>query len=103
MHAATEVDHFAALLDLNWDFIFYKAQLACEQRRQNLRKPVDVPLERDLTEFRNFILDETTKLTNDNFKMWDRHDFVYLRNLLVSRLTLFNARCGGEPARMLLS
>ena len=100
---STEVDNFAALLDLNWEFIFYRAQLACEQKRQNLRKPNDMPLEKDLSTFRNFLLQETSRLTSDTFKKWDRHDFIYLRNLLVSRLTLFNARRGGEPARMLLS
>ena len=98
-----EVDRFSALLDLEWEFIFYRAQLMCEQRRQNLRKPGDMPLEKDLTKFRNYIIDKTTELASDSFHKWDRHDFIEMRNLLVSRLTLFNARRGGEPARMLLS
>ena len=33
---------------------------------------------------------------------WDHHDFVKMRNLIVSRLTMFNARRGGEPARLTL-
>ena len=34
------------------------------------------------------------------FKIFgSKHDFVKLRNLIVSRLTLCNARRGGEPAR----
>ena len=34
--------------------------------------------------------------------MWDKHRFMKLRNLICTRLSLINARCGGEPARMLL-
>ena len=30
---SVEVDQFAAVLDLNWDYIFYEAQVECEQRR----------------------------------------------------------------------
>ena len=103
LEAGEEVDRFASLLDLEWEFIFYRAQLMCEQRRQNLRKPGDMPLEKDLIKFRNHIIEKTSKLASDNFQKWDRHDFIEMRNLLVSRLTLFNARRGGEPARMLLS
>lgn len=40
------------------------------------------------------------KLSEDEFKKWDHHDFVKMRNLIVSRLTMFNARRGGEPARI---
>ena len=37
------------------------------------------------------------------FKFWDKHDFVKLTDLIVSRLTLCNARRGEEPARLALS
>jgi len=39
----------------------------------------------------------------DPYKLWDLHAFIDLRNLIVARLTLFNARRGGEPARLLLT
>ena len=103
LKAGEEVDRFSALLELEWEFIFYGAQLMCEQRRQNLRKPGDMPLEKDLIKFRSYIIERTSKLASDNFQKWDRHNFIEMRNLLVSRLTLFNARRGGEPARMKLS
>jgi len=35
--------------------------------------------------------------------MWDSHAYTELRDLTVSRLTLFNARRGGEPARLTLA
>ena len=101
--AQEEVDRFSALLDLEWDFIFYGAQIMCEQRRQTLRKPGNMPLETDLLKFRNYILERTKALTSDIYNKWDFHDFTEMRNLIVARLTLFNARRGGEPARLLLS
>ncbi|KAK7487420.1 hypothetical protein BaRGS_00021382, partial [Batillaria attramentaria] len=103
MDKATEVERFQAVLDLNWDFIFYAAQLACERRRNMLRKPQDMPLEEDVQNFRDFIVSEIEVMLEDVYKVWDYHDFVQLRNLIVSRLTLYNARHGGEPARLTLS
>ncbi|KAK7489172.1 hypothetical protein BaRGS_00019550, partial [Batillaria attramentaria] len=103
MDKATEVERFQAVLDLNWDFIFYAAQLACERRRNMLRKPQDMPLEEDVQNFKDFIVSEIEVMLEDVYKVWDYHDFVQLRNLIVSRLTLYNARRGGEPARLTLS
>ena len=42
------------------------------------------------------------KMTADPFSLLDSHDFKELSSLIVSRLTLFNARRGGEPARLTL-
>ena len=42
------------------------------------------------------------KLSDDELMKWDHHDFVKVRNLIVSRLTMFNARRGCEPARLTL-
>ncbi|GFO17231.1 histone-lysine N-methyltransferase setd8-a [Plakobranchus ocellatus] len=33
-------------------------------------------------------------------QMWDKHNFVKVRNLVLSRLIMFNSRRGGEPARL---
>ena len=102
MEESVEVDMFSAVLDLNWDYIFYAAQIMCEQRRNSLRKPQAMPIEEDMSKFRVFILHEMQQLTKDEFKKWNHHDFVKMRNLIVSRLTMFNARRGGEPARLTL-
>ena len=102
MDKSNEVDYFGAVLDLNWDYIFYSAQINCEQRRNSLRKPQAMPIEEDIQKLRNFILDEMRKMTEDTFRKWNSQDFVKMRNLIVSRLTMFNARRGGEPARLTL-
>ena len=102
MEKSVEIDRFSAVLDLNWDYIFYTAQVMCEQRRNTLRKPQAMPSEEDISRLRTFILHEMHKLSDDQFKKWDHHDFVKMRNLIVSRLTMFNARRGGEPARLTL-
>ncbi|KAK3793121.1 hypothetical protein RRG08_030204 [Elysia crispata] len=102
MEKSVEVDRFSAVLDLNWDYIFYKAQVMCEQRRNTLRKPQAMPVEEDVSKLRAFILNEMQKLSDDELMKWDHHDFVKMRNLIVSRLTMFNARRGGEPARLTL-
>ncbi|XP_070191676.1 uncharacterized protein [Littorina saxatilis] len=99
-----EVDRFLAVLDLNWDYIFYTAQLSCEQRRTNLRKPTDMPMEEDIVKLREFIASEIKILAEPgSYEFFDSNSFVRLRNLLIARLTLFNARRGGEPARLTLT
>ncbi|KAK3584017.1 hypothetical protein CHS0354_031407 [Potamilus streckersoni] len=40
------------------------------------------------------------KHTEGKFDFMGKHDFVELRNAVSSRLTLFNARRGGEPSRL---
>ncbi|GFO41297.1 hypothetical protein PoB_006780200 [Plakobranchus ocellatus] len=67
MSMAEEADRFASLLDLNWDFIFYSAQLRCEQR-SSLRKPKELPKEQDLAKLRNSVLFEMKKLGEDTYK-----------------------------------
>ena len=42
------------------------------------------------------------KYCSDEFYLFDHHSFVELRNAVFVRLTIFNARRGGEPARLLI-
>ncbi|KAK3727065.1 hypothetical protein RRG08_026590, partial [Elysia crispata] len=56
------VDRFSAVLDLNLDYIFYTAQVMCEQIRNTLRKPQAMPVEEDVSKLRAFILNEMQKL-----------------------------------------
>ena len=44
-----------------------------------------------------------SEMLSDEYLMWDDRLFAELRDLAVSRLTLFNARRGGEPARLTVS
>eukprot|EP00745_Piridium_sociabile_P013732 TRINITY_DN20162_c0_g1_i1.p1 TRINITY_DN20162_c0_g1~~TRINITY_DN20162_c0_g1_i1.p1 ORF type:complete len:353 (-),score=62.96 TRINITY_DN20162_c0_g1_i1:731-1663(-) len=100
LEQATEIGRFSDVLNLNWDFLFYSAQIECEQRRGVLRKPESMPLEQDVKKLKEYLVSEMHDLLKDEYKIWGSHDFIALRNLAVSRLTMFNARRGGEPARM---
>ena len=40
------------------------------------------------------------KILKDSYLKWDSHIFNWMRSLIVCRLTLFNARRGGEPSRL---
>ncbi|XP_035827140.1 uncharacterized protein LOC101860428 isoform X2 [Aplysia californica] len=97
-----DMSRFLSVLELNWDFIFFTSQVECEQRRGGLRKPSAMPDEEDISKFRTFILD-AMKNHLEQYELWDKHTFVKMRNLVVARLTMFNARRGGEPARLTLN
>ena len=57
----------------------------------------------DLILFHDYVLSLIKELVDDPFCVWDKHSYVNLRDAVVARLTLFNARRGGEPSRLLLS
>ncbi|GFR80622.1 histone-lysine N-methyltransferase SETD8-A [Elysia marginata] len=97
---AAEVESFRALMKLKWDMLFYSAQVQVLARRNALRRPQAMPLEKDVMALRNFLLKEMASMCSDVRLSWDSHDFVRLRNFTVCRLTMFNARRGGEPARL---
>ena len=61
-----------------------------------------MPVEEDVSKLRAFILHEMQKLSDDELMKWEHHDFVKVRNLIFSRLTMFNARRGCEPDRLAL-
>ena len=96
-----DMTRFLDVIDLQWHYIFLPAQVECEKKRIGLRKPSAMPDEDDVSHFRDFIKQEMVKLA-DKYEMWDKHTFVRARILVVARLTMFNARRGGEPARLTL-
>ena len=71
-------------------------------RNEKLRKPEALPLEEDIAKVREYTLTRMQAITKESYVIFDSHNFVELRDLLVSRLTLFNARRGGEPCRLRL-
>ncbi|KAJ8018484.1 hypothetical protein HOLleu_43501 [Holothuria leucospilota] len=98
---ASEIDSFVAILELNQNFLFGDAAYQINKNRQaSLRKPAALPLEEDVTKLRNFILSVIKNMMTDNFIVWDSNNFRRLRDMVVARLTLFNARRGGEPCRL---
>ena len=59
------------------------------------RKPCQVPLEEDIK-----LLHRRLKLLTDDYAFPSSHTFLELRNLVLTRLTLLNARQGGETERL---
>jgi hypothetical protein len=101
---AAEIDKFLEVLSLNGNFIFGDATYTLNRNRQTkLRKPDKLPLEEDVEKIRKYTVERIASIVSDSYVMWDLHLYAELRDLAVSRLTLFNGRRGGEPARLLLS
>jgi len=100
---AKDVDNFAALLSLKWSALFGDAEYqVVTDRQERLRKPARLPSEESIAKVRNYTLQSINELTSQAYLFWSAAEFNQLRNLLVSRLTLFNSRRGGEPSRLLM-
>ena len=98
---AEEVEKFVHVLNHNRDFVFGDAIYLLNKSRQvNLRKPDQLPLESDVKKLRDFTITKMKEMLDDNFLFWSPNEYVQLRDLAASRITLFNARRGGEPARL---
>ena len=65
-----------------------------------LRKPANLPLDEDIRTIRNFALKKISEIVSTY--VLDAHSFIELRDVICARLTLFNGRRGGEPARLLI-
>ena len=101
---AEEVNKFVEVFELHKNEIFGDATYILNRKRQeNLRRPEQLPKEPDVEKLKQYTVQRISELVSDEYLIWDAHLFVELRDLLVSRLTLFNARRGGEPARLLIT
>ena len=100
---ATEIDRFLAVLNYHWASLFGDAEYANSIKRQEvLRKPQNLPDKKDIKTLRDFTLKKIQDLTDDEYLFVANTEYSLLRDLVVSRLTLFNARRGGEPSRLSL-
>lgn len=80
--------------------LFPKARQACvKQSIKKSRRPANLPCEKNLQKLQYYIHNNIEKIVQN----FDLKDYKHLRTLVVSRLTLFNARRGEEAPRMLLS
>lgn len=101
---AAEIDKFLDVLALNKNFLFGDATYVLNRNRQvKLRRPEALPTESDVEKLKQYTVNRIADILGDPFCSWSATEFVELRDLTVSRLTLFNARRGGEPARMTIS
>ena len=98
---SSEIERFMQVLELWEDYIFGDAQYELNKRRQvNLRRPEKLPNEEDIQLVCAYVMSKMKNITDDPYLLVDSHCFVELRNCACSRLTLLNARRGGEPARL---
>ena len=98
---ASEIDEFQEVLSLNYNLVFSDATYNLNRQRQmKLRRPEELPSEDDVAKLKLYSVQKSEKILEDKYRIWDSYSFAELRDLTVCRLTLFNARRGGEPARM---
>lgn len=74
-----------------------------KHRNTNLRRVDNLPNVEDVTKLKNHMVTRIKHILDDKFLHWSSAEYVELRDMVCARLTLFNARRGGEPARLQLS
>ncbi len=90
-HGETNVAFGDAVYQLNID------------SQRNMRMPKSMPSQQSIQAVRDKSLSIIQSILDDPFDLPDHHTFVRLRNAVVTRLTLFNGKRGGEPARLTLT
>ncbi|XP_030844967.1 uncharacterized protein LOC115925389 [Strongylocentrotus purpuratus] len=96
---ANDIAKWVTVFETSKDMIFGDAEYSLSKtREEKLRRPEQQPEEEDLRKVRDYTVKKINELgVRENI---DVHEFIELRNCVVSRLTLFNARRGGEPSRL---
>ena len=99
-----ELENFRKILRLRWPALFSGAPFRSFTRRnEDLRLPDNLPSEEDVEKLLNYIeeslLSEIKSLDGD---LCQKSQYQRLRNLIVSSLTLENARRGEEASRLLI-
>ena len=101
---AADLGNYMLVLSKSWSSFFKNAEESVITKRlTELRAPVKLPSKSDIIKLRDCTKSTIQDLTGDRFCLLENADFCKLRDALVCRLTLFNARRGGEPSRMVLS
>ena len=101
---ARNIDDFMCVLELLKDTVFSDAVYQNNKDKLiRLRKPAALPLEADVRKLGTYTLLQIQKIVENVFEFFNLHRYITLRNLICARLTLFNARRGGEPPRLFLS
>ena len=99
---AIEVECFEKVFNMNYSKLFNDAEYQLKEKRQREnRKPTALPNEGDLDKLRTHVnkcISEAIKVKSTLTKT----RYVQLRQVVLTRLTLLNARRGSEPARMLI-
>jgi len=102
--AANTVAEFLEVLAYNKNSLVGGAIYANNKNRQTrLRRPQQMPQHEELRVLRMYTINRIKSILDDPFLQLTSTQFVELRDMTCCRLTLFNARTGGEPARLQLS
>ncbi|XP_048247628.1 uncharacterized protein LOC124124735 isoform X1 [Haliotis rufescens] len=97
---ASEIEKFIHLLDLNQNILFGDAAYSINRSRQErLRMPEQQAREEEVTTLRVHTLNTIERLMSE-YEFIGRNEYVTLRDAVCCRITLFNARRGGEPSRL---
>ena len=96
------VEHFDKVFKMNYLKNFSQAEYQLKEKlqREN-RKPVSLPDEGDLHRLREYLC-EQIQIANAKNTI-TKTEYVHLRKVVLTRLTLLNARRGSELARMPLT
>jgi len=101
---ATETAEFIDVLNFSKDSLIGGALYNTSKNRQTkLRRVENLPRLADISKLRNHMCVRMNNMLTDKFLFWSNVEFVELRDIACARLTLFNARRGGEPARLQIS
>ena len=75
--ASVEVDHFVDVLTLNYNFLFGDAIYKVNQNRQiKLRKPEQLPRHDDVQRMKQYTVNRTAELLNDDYLHWISSEFI---------------------------
>ena len=102
--AANTVAEFLEVLAYNKNDLIGGAIYANNKNRQTrLRRPQQMPQHEDLQALRTYTINRMKSILDDPYLQFTSTEFVELRDMVCCRMTLFNARRGGEAARLQLS
>lgn len=100
LEEATTVENFEHVLKVESRALTSKARYNLEcAGQERLRQPKALPEEGAVKAIKKYVSAEIKKYSKVS-AVKDVHTYNHLRTVLVTRLTLFNARRGNEPARM---
>ena len=98
------ITNFLSVYKLWSEDIFGDAYYKLNKNRlRKNRKPQALPLQADLMKIKDYCIEFIHEVYSKPFDLILTPVYVKLRNIICARLTLFNARRGGEAARMLLA
>jgi hypothetical protein len=101
---STETGEFLDVLHFSKDTMIGGAIYNTNKNRNTkLRRVDNLPNSTDVSKLKTHMCSRMQQLLDDKFLLWSANEYVELRDLACARLTLFNARRGGEPARLLVS